>query len=36
VPYIPFGQYLPASAWRNTVTGQLRGPAVVFWNVEKA
>lgn len=35
VPYIPFGQYLPASAWRNNVTGQLRGPATVFWNVEK-
>ncbi len=35
VPYIPFGQYLPASAWRNNITGQLRGPATVFWNVEK-
>ena len=36
VPYIPLGQYLPAGAWRSNVTGQLRGPAVVFWNVEKA
>lgn len=36
VPYIPFGQYLPAGAWRNNITGQLRGPAPVFWNVEKA
>jgi peptide/nickel transport system substrate-binding protein len=36
VPYIPFGQFLPSSAWRNNITGQLRGPAVVFWNVEKA
>ncbi len=36
VPYIPLGQYLPASAWRNNITGQLRGPAMVFWNVEKA
>ena len=35
VPYIPLGQYLPAGAWRSTVTGQLRGPAPVFWNVEK-
>ena len=35
VPYIPFGQYLPAGAWRSTITGQLRGPAPVFWNVEK-
>ena len=36
VPYIPFGQYLPSAAWRNNVTGHLRGPAPVFWNVEKA
>jgi peptide/nickel transport system substrate-binding protein len=36
VPYIPCGQYMPSSAWRNNITGQLRGPAVVFWNVEKA
>ena len=35
-PYIPFGQYIPASAWRANVSGQLRGPAPVFWNVEKA
>ncbi len=36
VPYIPFGQYIPAGAWRSNVTGHLRGPAPVFWNVEKA
>jgi peptide/nickel transport system substrate-binding protein len=36
VPYIPLGQYIPAGAWRNNITGQLRGPAPVFWNVEKA
>ena len=36
VPYIPLGQYLPAGAWRSNITGQLRGPATVFWNVEKA
>jgi peptide/nickel transport system substrate-binding protein len=36
VPYIPFGQYVPAGAWRSNITGQLRGPAPVFWNVEKA
>jgi peptide/nickel transport system substrate-binding protein len=36
VPYIPLGQYLPAGAWRSNITGQLRGPAPVFWNVEKA
>ena len=36
VPYIPLGQYLPAGAWRRNITGHLRGPAPVFWNVEKA
>jgi peptide/nickel transport system substrate-binding protein len=36
VPYIPLGQYMPAGAWRNNITGQLRGIAPVFWNVEKA
>ncbi len=36
VPYIPLGQYIPSGAWRSNVTGQLRGPAPVFWNVEKA
>ncbi|MBS0640495.1 MAG: ABC transporter substrate-binding protein [Acetobacteraceae bacterium] len=35
VPYIPLGQYLPAGGWRSNITGQLRGPAPVFWNVEK-
>ena len=35
VPYIPLGQYLPAGAWRSNITGHLRGPAPVFWNVEK-
>ena len=36
VPYIPLGQYIPAGAWRSNLTGHLRGPAPVFWNVEKA
>ena len=35
VPYIPLGQYLTSGAWRNKITGQLKGPAPVFWNVEK-
>ena len=35
VPYIPMGQYIPAAAWRSNLKGQLRGPAPVFWNVEK-
>jgi len=35
VPYIPLGQYIPSGAWRDTITGQLRGPVPVFWNVRK-
>jgi peptide/nickel transport system substrate-binding protein len=35
VPYIPLGQYLPAGAWRDNITGHLKGPAPVFWNVRK-
>jgi peptide/nickel transport system substrate-binding protein len=35
VPYIPLGQYIPSGAWRSNITGQLRGPAPVFWNIEK-
>jgi peptide/nickel transport system substrate-binding protein len=36
VPYIPLGQYLTSGAWRSNITGQLKGPAPVFWNVEKS
>ena len=35
VPYIPLGQYINATAWRNNIRGLLRGPVPVFWNVEK-
>ena len=36
VPYIPLGQYIQATAWRTNITGLLRGPAPVFWNIEKS
>lgn len=36
LPYIPVGHYIQSTAWRNTLSGLLRGPAPVFWNVEKA
>ena len=36
VPFIPLGQYIQATAWRNNLTGLLRGPAPVFWNISKA
>jgi peptide/nickel transport system substrate-binding protein len=35
-PYVPLGQYFPPTAWRKTVTGQLKGPVPVFWNITKA
>jgi peptide/nickel transport system substrate-binding protein len=35
-PYVPLGQYFPMAAWRKTVTGHLKGPVPVFWNVTKA
>jgi peptide/nickel transport system substrate-binding protein len=35
VPYIPMGRYIQSSAWRENVTGLLKGPNVVFWNVAK-
>ncbi len=35
VPLIPLGQYIPATGYRSNIKGLLRGPAPVFWNVEK-
>jgi peptide/nickel transport system substrate-binding protein len=36
VIYIPLGQYLVPSGWRNSLTGVLDGPATpVFWNIDK-
>jgi peptide/nickel transport system substrate-binding protein len=35
VPYIPLGQYLPPSAYRQSLTGILKGAVPVFWNVTK-
>jgi peptide/nickel transport system substrate-binding protein len=36
VPFIPLGRYLQTSAWRDNVTGILKGPCVVFWNIAKS
>ena len=33
--YAPLGQYFLPSAWRSTVTGQMKGPVPVFFNVQK-
>ena len=35
VPYVPLGQYFQSAAWRRNVTGHLKGPVPVFWNVAK-
>jgi peptide/nickel transport system substrate-binding protein len=33
--YIPLGQYFQSAAWRKNITGQLKGPVPVFWNIQK-
>jgi peptide/nickel transport system substrate-binding protein len=33
--FIPLGQYFQSAAWRKNITGHLKGPVPVFWNVEK-
>jgi peptide/nickel transport system substrate-binding protein len=35
-PYVPLGQYFQSGAWRKTITGQLKGPVPLFWNVAKS
>ena len=33
---VPLGNYLQSAAWRRNVTGHLKGPVPVFWNVAKS
>ncbi len=35
IPYVPLGRYVQTSAWRKEITGILKGPSIVFWNVKK-
>jgi peptide/nickel transport system substrate-binding protein len=35
LPFIPLGRFRQTAAWRETLTGLLEGPSVVFWNVTK-
>jgi peptide/nickel transport system substrate-binding protein len=35
VIYVPLGQYRQPAAWRSTVTGVVKAPIPVFWNMEK-
>ncbi len=35
-PFVPLGQYFQSTAWNRRITGQLRAPVPVFWNIQKA
>jgi peptide/nickel transport system substrate-binding protein len=35
VPFIPMGRYTLRAAWSKRLSGLLKGPAPVFWNVSK-
>jgi peptide/nickel transport system substrate-binding protein len=35
VIYVPLGQYHPPTAWRSNLSGIVKSPIPVFWNVEK-
>lgn len=35
LPFLPLGRYVQSSAWRANITGILKGPSIVFWNVKK-
>ena len=36
LPFLPLGRYVQSSAWRENITGILKGPSIVFWNVKKS
>ena len=35
VPYVPLGQRSQVTAYRSTVSGIIKSPAPLFWNVKK-
>jgi peptide/nickel transport system substrate-binding protein len=35
VPHVPLGHFLSPSAWRRNVTGVIRSPVVLFYNMAK-
>lgn len=35
-PFVPLGQWVPASAWRASLTGLQTGPFPVFWGVSRS
>ncbi len=36
VMYVPLGQYFQSTAYRRNLSGVLKGPAPVFWNISKS
>ena len=36
VVYVPSGFFLGYTAWRNSVSGIVKGPLPFFWNVAKS
>jgi peptide/nickel transport system substrate-binding protein len=34
--YVPLGQYFQSAAWRSNISGFLKGPVPIFWNVAKS
>eukprot|EP01037_Dinobryon_pediforme_P012017 gene12017-12107_t len=34
--YVPLGQYFQSAGFRKNITGQLKGPIPLFWNVSKS
>ena len=34
--YAPMGQYFQSTAWNKRVTGQLKAPVPIFWNLQKS
>ncbi|WP_207481565.1 ABC transporter substrate-binding protein [Arenibaculum pallidiluteum] len=36
VNYIPLGQYTSPAAWRKSLTGIVKAPVPIFWNVKKS
>jgi peptide/nickel transport system substrate-binding protein len=35
VTYVPLGQYRNVIAYRKAQTGDIPGPALIYWNIEK-
>ena len=35
VPHVPLGHFLSPSAWRSNVTGVIKSPVVLFYNMGK-